>query len=631
MLTERYSTQSLQNAFIPRSKWRPFPPASDREAWNGLSADPDTRERIESLIKAADSCLDELWPGLPATLYMQFAREGDRLGYETPYFERRARLGTLALAECLTGQGKYLAAIANALWSIMEETTWCIPAHADRLENDPLPHLQRESVDLFACETAATIAEIGYLLRSELQSLSSTLVERMENEALRRVIVPVETRDDFHWLAGRGGRFNNWTPWCSANVLNAAMYILDDNERLAALAGKLMTAVDKFIGVYGEDGGCDEGPRYWGVAAGALLLFLEHLHSRTDGKESIYDESKIRAMGEYITSVQLSGPWFVNFADASARVLPVPAIVYRYGERIGSDDMQALAIDALHGFPSSNDTEAKPSRSRRHHIMSQLRDFWWLPPGAKPEEYFKKTVTWLPDIQVLIAREDERQGKGLVLAAKGGHNRESHNHNDVGQFIIMLDGHPRLIDVGVESYSRKTFSPERYDIWCIRGNGHNVPVINGYEQAAGLEHRATNVEFSDDGVQSKLAMNLEDIFPGNAGVKRLHRELLLDRSGSRIRVTDNLESHKKPVTASITLYACPPVDLISNDTLAVGPGPKRLILQAVPRIDMRVETVPIEDRNLRSSWGDELARITLDYLFEDGIGEYTMNFTVSGD
>lgn len=626
MLTRRFDAKTLKAAFLPKDQWRPFPPASDREAWNSLSADPFKDAKIKAIIASADSCLETPWPELPATLYMQFAREGNRNNYETPYFARRRQLGTLVLAECFTGQGKYLDAIADGLWMILEETTWCLPAHAGRLENDPLPRLDRESVDLFACETAAILAEVKYLLEPELQALSPTLADRVSQEVLRRVVIPVEERGNFHWISGPR---NNWTPWCSSNVLCAAMHTFDDNERLASLTLKLMTAVEKWIGVYGDDGGCDEGPNYWGVAAGSLLMFLDHLHSRTEGKVSIYDEQKVKAMGEYIATVQLAGPWFVNFADGSARLHPSPPVVYRYGERVGSDSMKALAVDSLFRFAPADQQAAKPSRTQRYELPRQLREFWWIPAGVRPEERPKKTATWLPDLQILVARQDARQDKGLALAAKGGHNRESHNHNDVGHFTVMLDGQPRIVDVGVETYSRKTFSPERYDIWCIRGNSHNAPVVNEYEQVAGSEHRATNVDFADDGVKCKLAMNLEEIFPKEAGVKSLRREIILDRAGSSISVTDNLESNQTPATATVTLYACPPVDVVDDGSITIGPGSRRLILNAGPTVDARVEAVLIEDTKLRSTWGKELIKITLDYIFDSGAGSYKMDFKAS--
>src|SRR2546430_9673482 len=41
----------------------------------------------------------------------------------------------------------------------------------------------------------------------------------------------------------------------------------------------------------------------------------------------------------------------------------------------------------------------------------------------------------------------------LFRSAWGGHNAQSHNHNDVGNFIVYGDGRPVLIDLGVETYS----------------------------------------------------------------------------------------------------------------------------------------------------------------------------------
>ena len=55
---------------------------------------------------------------------------------------------------------------------------------------------------------------------------------------------------------------------------------------------------------------------------------------------------------------------------------------------------------------------------------------------------------WLPETQVMVARAQGGSTAGLYLAAKGGHNAESHNHNDVGHFIVYADGRPVLIDIG---------------------------------------------------------------------------------------------------------------------------------------------------------------------------------------
>ena len=83
--------------------------------------------------------------------------------------------------------------------------------------------------------------------------------------------------------------------------------------------------------------------------------------------------------------------------------------------------------------------------------------------------------------------------RGFYLAAKGGHNAESHNHNDVGNFIVYADGRPVLIDAGVGTYTAKTFSPQRYEIWTMQSAYHNLPTINGFLQKDGRQFRAENV------------------------------------------------------------------------------------------------------------------------------------------
>ena len=82
---------------------------------------------------------------------------------------------------------------------------------------------------------------------------------------------------------------------------------------------------------------------------------------------------------------------------------------------------------------------------------------------------------WLPDLQVMVARDEEGSTKGFYVAAKGGHNDESHNHNDIGNYVVYYDGQPLLIDVGRGTYTRKTFSDRRYEIWYNCSDYHNTP------------------------------------------------------------------------------------------------------------------------------------------------------------
>lgn len=624
MLTERYSQEFVRSHLIPRAEWRPFPPAGDRAAWTDLLAHPLNRERRAYIVGQAEAVLEGCpWPQLPATLYMEFFRHGNRSRYEGPYFRRRRNLASLVLGECFEREGRFLDEIVNGLWAICEEATWCVPAHA-RNPGDPLPSQEWEAVDLFAAETAMVLSEALYLVGDDVASVSAAAVDRVRREVQRRVIVPVETRDDFSRFSGH----NNWTPWCASNVLGAAMYVLEDEGRLAALAHRLMGIVDRFIAGYGPDGGCDEGPGYWGVAAGALLLFLEHLHSRTGGAVSVYDEPLIGRMGRYIVDTHLAGPWFTNFADAPARMSLRRAVTYRYGDRVGADLMKDAALLSARGWEADGHVWPPLAGGSGGALGAMLRELFWIPADAEPQGLPNDLVNWFPDLQVLVVRESEILGRGLTLAAKAGHNGESHNHNDLGQFILLLDGQPAVVDVGVETYTRKTFSPERYTIWCIRSSGHNVPLVNGHEQVAGRDRRATDVRYTEgDGVHV-LRMELSGAYPEEAGLRSARREIRYARDGgATVTVSDAISLAEGDLRVVVSLHCAAPVQVTRPGVLRVGTSPRALLAQYDPAdISASVVVVPLMDARLRASWGERLWRVDLTYAGTSSEGGYSLRF-----
>ena len=623
-LQQRYTREFLIERMLPAAAWKPFPPAADRAAWDALVSHPLNQERRAFLVARAEQLVGTPWPALPATLYMQYARDGNRANYEQPYFERRAGLATLVLAECLEHRGRFLDEIANGLWAITEEATWCLPAHAARLPNDVLHRQDLESVDLFAAETAMTLATARYLLRAELEALSPALADRVRREVLRRVVDPVATSDAFGsawWLDGR----NNWSPWCASNVLGAAMLSLDLAAPLADLGVKLMGVADRFVAAYGDDGGCDEGPGYWDQAGGALLVFLELMRSRTGGAVDIYDQPKIAAMGRFIVRAHIGGPWFLNYSDADARTNPGAGKVYRFGERIGSEPMKNLALLSMRRWDPSGPVSPPVQISGvGQALLGPLMAMFWIPADARPAPTPLEPTVWLPDVQMLAVRESsDPQGGGLYLAVRGGHNAESHNHNDVGHFVVYLDGQPGIIDVGRETYTAQTFGGGRYDLWFTRGSAHNAPLVGGVEQAEGRERRATGVTFSEEGSTVRLVMSLEQAYPQSAGLVSLRRQVEFERTpAARVRVADRF-TLARPAVLSVPFYAARPAERLGPGRLAVNCTPRRLIVEyPAETLDVSVEEVALADPILRANWGPTLSRILFRLTKANTAGRY---------
>ena len=82
-----------------------------------------------------------------------------------------------------------------------------------------------------------------------------------------------------------------------------------------------------------DDGGCDEGPGYWGRAGASLFDCLDLLHSAPGGALDALREPLVREIGRYICRAHIAGDWYTNFADAAARVDIAGDLVYRYGKR----------------------------------------------------------------------------------------------------------------------------------------------------------------------------------------------------------------------------------------------------------------------------------------------------------
>ena len=118
MLADRFAAE-IGAHLLPVDQWRPYPTATDRDAWLALPA-----ERRAELVANGEAHLGQPWPALPATLFMEYARIGNRRRYEVAHFARRGALIDLILAECVTGDGRFLDEIINGVWAICEESSW---------------------------------------------------------------------------------------------------------------------------------------------------------------------------------------------------------------------------------------------------------------------------------------------------------------------------------------------------------------------------------------------------------------------------------------------------------------------------------------------------------------------------
>ena len=604
-LSKSYSIETLNDIIIPRQNWHPFPTADEREQW--LSIPEDVRQ---GHIALGENLLGHKWAALPAALFLEFARIGNRINYENKYFQRRKALASLVIAECIEGKGRFLDDIVNGIWAICEESYWGLPAHLYIQKKGPgLPDVTEPTIDLFAAETGALLSWTYYLLRPQLDKVSPLISERIRQETERRIISPFLNRSDFWWMGLSHDRsVNNWNPWCNSNCLTAALVFERDTGRRAAFIKKVLNSLDRFIAGYAPDGGCDEGPSYWNVAGGALFNCLELLKNSSDGKINFYNEPLIQEIGRYIYRVHIYDDYFINFADASARVSIDGNLVWRYGKSINDTRLTSLGAFAAQNQLSQNHT-VSGNIGRQLSALFNVSELL----KTKPDQPLLQDV-WFENIQVMAARSEDGSPDGLYLAAKGGHNAESHNHNDIGNFIVYKDGRPMIIDVGVGTYSRKTFSKERYTIWTMQSAFHNLPTVNGIMQKEGRKFQAQNVSRKFTESSAQLTMDIAGAYPETAGINYWKRTIRLNR-GKNIEITDSysLKNKSNELTLSIltpcnvTIPEKGKIELTDTQSSS-EPVSVQLIYDA-GRLTPEVEKIAIDDRRLKSVWGGQINRI----------------------
>jgi hypothetical protein len=608
MLTQAYPFDSLRALLIPRDQWHPHPNAAERDFWEDL---PQVYRRGQ--IRLGEEALAFDWPLLPATLLLEYARTGNRTHYQDVRTARRNALQNLVIAECVEGKGRFVDQIVNGIWVTCEESFWGVPAHLRRQDGgEGLPDVSRPTVDLFAADTSSLFAWTTYLLKPELDSVSSLVVDRMLLEIDKRILTP-NLEDEFHWMGfgNPGRRVNNWNPWINSNWLATTLLLEPDPERRLKSVARSIETLDKFIDPYPKDGGCDEGIGYWNRAGGALFDCLELLHSATDGEIDVYDDPLIQEMGKFAYRMQIGVDYFVNFADASTKVSPPASVIYRYGKRIGDENLVAFGAWAA-GRQKLGKGGLKDGLGRTLATLEIIEEL----QSAKGDAPLPRDV-WLPDTQVMTARREAGSTEGLFLAAKGGHNNESHNHNDIGNFIVYSDGRPVLVDAGVDDYTRKTFRDSRYEIWTMRSGYHSLPTINGILQKEGEKYSASEVEYSQKEDGATLRLDISRAYPTEAGVRSWVRAVDFV-NGDRITVTD---SYELEIANEICMSLLTPCDVIQEvpgrlDLKETDFGKGFVSGSAMVGYDSGMfevtqEKVPIDGDRLTKVWGDCLTKITL--------------------
>ena len=624
---------AFSHAQEKQGSWLPYPEYSDRNAWAEILGSHATH-----LITQGEKYLDYTWQSVNATAYLAYERTGNRQVMERPMGANRVALNALILAELAEGKGRFVDQLINGTWHIAHMPSWVLSAHLPRQRTKrTLPDPDHQIIDLGSGSLGAQMSAACHFFHEEFDKVDPVISRVIKSAIKKQILDPYLDVTNYkpHWWLGfdlkPGAVINNWNPWCNADVIFCFLLIEEDQERLRKAVNQSLKSVYKFIDYVKKDGACEEGPAYWGHAAGKLYDYLQIMDYAYEGEVPLLKEQLIKDMGEYISRSFVQDGWVVNFADATARLSYSPSLIYNYGKAVSSAEMQDFAIYNL--ARKSEGKYALPKPVFGNDIFRSLESLKYINEMSQRVDQlnaeiasgyaFEQSIadlrkhvpsfTWYPETQFCYIKNES----DWFFAAKGGHNNESHNHNDIGTFILYKGAVPVFVDAGVGTYTKKTFSRDRYTIWSMQSGWHNLPEINGISQKNGGDYKARNVEANGKGKVKSFKLDIAGAYDADARCESWVREYKL--SDNLLTITDEykLESRSAADVENFLVQGAvyqegestPSGYVVRANEVIVENKGVEFKIQYPGQMNVTVEVMELDDPKLTKVWGTSLRRI----------------------
>ena len=424
--------------------------------------------------QGADKLADiENIPHLTYTTYRNVQRFTDRLPFQAVRGDRRTKTA-LAAMKVVLGDDNFVNLLHDYVWVTCEETNWM------------LPQVDHMGIELRVPATALDLAEIIVGLSDKIEDRAQ---QRVRQEIEDRVFTPyLRHPRGYHWYTGT----NNWNGVINGSIGCSFLLLERDTERLARALEIVLLGLDAFLETAFEpDGSSAEGTGYWMYGLSNFICFSEMLRNRTRGEIDLLATDRLKQIATYPVDVMLSPGRYFPYSDCRESVSLQPGLVTRLIERSGVESLRAALAEP-----------AGVSLDLGHFHNTWRNTIWW--DGQRPDQTPLEDV-WLQESDVVRAVSKTEAGSPITLAVKASHNGVSHNHNDIGSFVLHVDGETLLCDP--ESGLYDLYRRHGHDANLFANSiGHSVPKIGDTPQSRGKTWGGHITSFSTDGGEKRIEM-----------------------------------------------------------------------------------------------------------------------------
>lgn len=446
--------------------------------------------------------------------------------------KRAEGLSKVTWAECLENKGSYIKMVEDGLRDIINQKSWVSPRIDYGFKNyNGIEY----SVELTSSLYAHTIAQTLYLMGDKLSpKLRKDAIDALYKRVFNPLLNKIETQNkeiENSFLTAT----NNWNHVCLAGVVGAALAVLEDkNERAVFTSIGEYYSQNGLIG-FGDDGYCTEGVGYYNYGFGHYILLRENIWQATGGKLDLFANPKVQKIASYAPNLEIINGVYPAISDSHEGAKPDASILTYLSRNLG---LGLKEYDTLTFEGKTDDI--------RNNVMMVFPNSVSLSEPRKVKRGEGQIIrSFFDQTGVLITRPVPGSSCNIGVAFKGGNNAESHNHNDVGSFTIVLGKEMMVGDPGSIPYTANIFDPQyRYTYKTVGSFGHPVPLVAEKEQQPGAEAKAKTIR--TDFTREKDEMTLDIASAYNVPeLKKLERTMSYNRTGKgSVFVSDNFEYSK---------------------------------------------------------------------------------------
>lgn len=532
--------------------------------------------------------------------YANWERVGERHYFDSAMYALRRRLSMMSIAALLDVPGSK-EQCEDIIYAFLHLPTWSLSAHYlyGGLEDywdvptnpfDETGHVRgigrdrRQSLDLCSCNAAFALCELAHILEGKIEPC---LIRWCRQESFERVLKPYMSLSPFPHFETNP---NNWSGVCMGSIGSAAIYLISDSKTLAAVLMRVLESLSVHLSGYNPDGASPEGFGYWQLGFQYYLMFADLLKKRTGGRIDIMSDEKVQLIAAFGTDCCLGRNLKLPFGDANWLGIYDKAIG-RYLGNIGIRIPNLDEIDSRICF-----------ESQFEHTPLMLRHLIW---DMRPE----KGMSNFPRSAVYESSEYymgfyNNASDPVYLLVKGGNNGESHNHNDVGTYVIIRNDDMLAADTAGGDYCRDYFNENRYTFFAARSAGHNFPIVDGIEQEGNGRCRCSTFSVDTTDAKDIISMDLSKTLKCDA-LSSYNRNIVGSKCDVQISIIDVFDL-SRPVVIQDRIITMTKPTVLDDGILRIG-GNNGMTL----RYDANIMDCSINIVNHNTARGDQVYTIDI--------------------